>query len=94
MGRQETNLKKLQKRLGYEFKDLSLLRLALTHRSLAGGPRENNERLEFLGDAVLQLTVSTHLYVKHPQLPEGCWLKSDRSWCGNLPLLRQPERST
>lgn len=75
MGRQETNLKILQERLGYEFKDLSLLRLALTHRSLAGGPRENNERLEFLGDAVLQLTVSTHLYVKHPQLPEGVLAK-------------------
>ncbi len=75
MGRKRTNLKELQERLGYEFKDLSLLQLALTHRSLAGGPKENNERLEFLGDAVLQLTVSTHLYVKHPQLPEGALAK-------------------
>lgn len=75
MGRKKTSLQELQARLGYQFKDLSLLQLALTHRSLARGPMENNERLEFLGDAVLQLTVSTHLYVKHPKLPEGVLAK-------------------
>lgn len=76
MGRRESDLQALQAKLGYEFNDLSLLELALTHRSLASNPKENNERLEFLGDAVLQLTVSTHLYLKHPKLPEGVLAKT------------------
>ncbi len=65
------DLRALQKNLGYEFKDLQRLKLALTHRSLGHQPQNNNERLEFLGDAVLQLTVSTHLFEKYPKLPEG-----------------------
>jgi len=71
MGRKTANLEALQAKIGYQFGDQSLLKLALTHRSLAGGPQENNERLEFLGDAVLQLTVSKYLYEKYPRLPEG-----------------------
>ncbi|OZM74085.1 ribonuclease III [Amycolatopsis antarctica] len=58
--------------LGVEF-DAELLTLALTHRSYAyenGGLRPN-ERLEFLGDAVLGLVVTDHLYNEHPDLPEG-----------------------
>lgn len=61
----------VQKKLGYTFEDTHLLQLALTHRSLAHEPERNNERLEFLGDAVLQLTVSTYLYHKFPGMPEG-----------------------
>lgn len=61
----------VQEKLGYEFNDPRLLELALTHRSIAREPRFNNERLEFLGDAVLQLTVSTHLYRRFPDMPEG-----------------------
>ncbi|NLM40742.1 MAG: ribonuclease III [Firmicutes bacterium] len=61
----------VQEKLGYAFQDPSLLELALTHRSVAHDPRSNNERLEFLGDAVLQLTVSTYLYRKFPDMPEG-----------------------
>ncbi|HBN95626.1 MAG TPA: ribonuclease III, partial [Firmicutes bacterium] len=61
----------LQENLGYSFQDLQYLKLALTHRSLGHQPQSNNERLEFLGDAVLQLTVSAYLYQKYPQLPEG-----------------------
>jgi ribonuclease III len=50
-----------------------LLTLALTHRSYAyeNGGLPPNERLEFLGDAVLGLVVTDHLYRKHPELPEG-----------------------
>lgn len=62
----------LENALGYKFQRMELLEQALTHRSHAastGSP--NNERLEFLGDAVLQLVVSTHLYKKFPHLPEG-----------------------
>jgi len=54
--------------LGYEPRDLGLFRAALTHRS-APGP--NNERLEFLGDAVLNLIVAHHLYSAFPQAAEG-----------------------
>ena len=56
--------------LGYRFRDPSLLRQALTHPSRAMG-REDNQRLEFLGDAVLQLIMSEQLYRTHPQDQEG-----------------------
>ena len=58
----------LQRKIGYTFNDVGLLTLALTHRSFSG---RNNERLEFLGDAVLELAVSKFLYRKYPQVPEG-----------------------
>jgi len=54
--------------LGYEPREPALFRAALTHRS-ATGP--NNERLEFLGDAVLNLVVAHHLYVAFPDATEG-----------------------
>lgn len=54
--------------LGYRFQDEGLLGLALTHRSAAGG---NNERLEFLGDAVLGLVMSEALYASRPEADEG-----------------------
>ena len=64
-----------QKTIGAEFNDLELLRQAFTHRSYLNEHRGevagHNERLEFLGDAVLEL-ISTHfLYDKYPQKPEG-----------------------
>ena len=54
--------------LGYNFKDSSLLELALTHRSFSA---DNNERLEFLGDAVLDLVLSDLLFQKYPSVDEG-----------------------
>ncbi len=54
--------------LGYRFEDESLLELALTHRSAGGG---SNERLEFLGDAVLGLVTAEALYAAHPGADEG-----------------------
>jgi ribonuclease-3 len=63
-----------QNRLGYPFRDASLLRLALTHPSVAhehGGPLLHNQRLEFLGDAVLQLILTRELYDKFPAVGEG-----------------------
>ena len=59
--------------LGYEFTDTSLLEKALTHRSwTAENPNgEHNERMEFLGDAVLQLSVTQYLYENFPELSEG-----------------------
>lgn len=61
----------LQAALGYHFQNVSLLQLALTHKSSAHNPSGNNERLEFLGDAVLQLVVSDHLFQQYPGLREG-----------------------
>ena len=64
----------LQEQLGYTFCDLGLLDCALTHTSYAyetTGPRESYERLEFLGDAVLDLIVSDYLYATYPTLSEG-----------------------
>ena len=55
-------------RLGYRFADPALLRTALTHRSF-GTP--NNERLEFLGDGILDFVIASLLYQRFPELPEG-----------------------
>ena len=65
----------LQQKCGYRFQNLSLLKLALTHSSYANEVRndnkENNERIEFLGDAVLEVVVSEYLYTNYPSMPEG-----------------------
>lgn len=64
---------KLEKSIGYEFKDKNLLDLALTHSSFAnelGDQTKCNERLEFLGDSVLSIIVSDYLY-NHFETPEG-----------------------
>lgn len=65
----------LEEVLGYRFENPELLEQALTHSSYAneklGGALECNERLEFLGDAVLGMVVADHLYREHPDLPEG-----------------------
>ena len=58
----------VHERLGYEPRDLALFRTALTHRSAAGA---NNERLEFLGDAVLNLLIAQRLYEAYPRAAEG-----------------------
>ena len=65
------NLSQLEQRLQYRFKNSSLLELALTHKSFKGQQKGNNERLEFLGDAVLQIIVSEYLYKQYPNMPEG-----------------------
>jgi ribonuclease III len=64
----DASLAALQKRLGHHFADLALLNRALTHRS-AGA--EHNERLEFLGDAVLQTSISALLYARFAGSDEG-----------------------
>lgn len=68
MDRPDWPLAWVRAQLGYEPRDPALFRAALTHRS-APGP--NNERLEFLGDAVLNLVVAHHLYATFPQASEG-----------------------
>ncbi len=64
-----------EKNLGYTFRDKSLLRNALTHSSYANEHKKegmgSNERLEFLGDAILGLVVAEHLFRTYPGRPEG-----------------------
>lgn len=61
-------LQKIASRIGHDFSDPALLRTALTHRSY-GTP--NNERLEFLGDGILDCVIAAQLYHRFPDLPEG-----------------------
>ena len=74
-------LERLQQLLGYQFRDAALLDLALTHSSVAyeeqtkQNPREDNEQLEFLGDAVLGLVVTEHLFRTYPEFSEGAWTR-------------------
>ena len=65
---QQQSLEALQERLGYRFRQPALLQQALTHRSFSA---DHNERLEFLGDSVLNLAVAHLLYEKLDELPEG-----------------------
>jgi ribonuclease-3 len=69
------NFDKCEKTLGIVFKNKELLQTAFTHRSYLNENRKNrlehNERMEFLGDAVLELIVTEYLYAKYPNKPEG-----------------------
>ncbi len=73
----KTNPALLEERIGYRFNDKELLHSALTHSSYVKGDHRNdpnsvdNERLEFLGDAVLELAVSELIYRAYPRLSEG-----------------------
>jgi len=59
---------KLQKKISYQFKNIDLLKQALTHRSVG---KNNNERLEFLGDSILGCIISRELYHRFPLIDEG-----------------------
>ena len=65
----------LEQKIGYRFRNKKLLHQALTHSSYANEKKLRklgcNERLEFLGDAVLELISSDVLYARFPQIPEG-----------------------
>ena len=63
-----TNYLDLQEQLGYEFQDVGLLLQAVTHRSYA---KNNNERLEFVGDGILDCVIAINLYQLYPDMPEG-----------------------
>lgn len=72
---EEYTIEELEKRIGYQFQDKRLLKQALTHSSYANEQKINKlkdyERLEFLGDAVLELVSSDFLFHENPQMPEG-----------------------
>ena len=71
----QPDFKKFEEKMGVTFKDPSLLKRACTHRSYLnenkGAGLEHNERLEFLGDAVLELVVTSYLFKKFPDRNEG-----------------------
>ncbi|MCH5341819.1 MAG: ribonuclease III [Acetatifactor sp.] len=73
--REGYTLRTLEERIGYEFRDETLLKQALTHSSFTNEQKinkaKNYERLEFLGDAVLELVSSEFLFREHPEVPEG-----------------------
>ncbi len=70
-----SRFRELEEKIGYHFQDQGLLRHAMCHSSYANernmGRLKSNERLEFLGDAVLELITSEFLYESFPQMPEG-----------------------
>ena len=93
------NLEEFERKIAYTFSDKNLLILALTHSSYANetkkGSHENNERLEFLGDAVLDMVVSEYMYRHFPKMPEGKAARGgglrrllggafQKAWCGTL----------
>lgn len=75
MARYNKDLAGFQETIGYSFKDTVLLKKALTHSSYANEVKiegiKDNERLEFLGDAVLELTSSDYIYRNNPDMNEG-----------------------
>lgn len=80
--------------LAYSFRDQGLLRLALTHRSVSADDpaRNDNERLEFLGDAVLQLVITDLLFGNYPHLAEGQMAKV-RAAVVSRPMLAEIARA-
>jgi len=87
-----SDLEKLQERLGYRFRNIELLRLAVTHPSVAHeqGPNiEHNQRLEFLGDSVLGLVLTRELYLKFPGLSEGPLTKARAQMVNRKALAEQ-----
>ncbi len=69
------DIEKFEQMVGLKFKNKELLKRALTHRSFLNENKQddlkNNERLEFLGDAVLELVISEYLFHEYPDRPEG-----------------------
>ena len=91
-----STLRDLEKRLTYRFRDISILETALTHRSFANeNPQlaiSDNERLEFLGDAVLGLCVSDLLIKKYTDLSEGTLSKIRAAIVNEKPLAELAQR--
>ncbi len=88
-------INELQNRLGYTFRDTALLELALTHPSVTheqAASVQTNQRLEFLGDAVLQLVLTHSLYEKFPEFDEGPLTKARAKLVNRRALAEQGRR--
>lgn len=80
----KNQIREIQKKLNYRFKNSDLLELALTHPSFVQGTEQNdqhNQRLEFLGDAVLDMVVAVELYKAYPDKREGFLTKARSTIC-------------
>ncbi len=90
------DLESLQSRLGYTFRDVSLLRVALTHPSVAheqgSAAVQHNQRLEFLGDSVLGLVLTRELYEKFTSVGEGALTKARAQMVNRKTLAEQGRR--
>jgi ribonuclease-3 len=89
------DLNSLQDRIGYTFRDITLLRLALTHPSIAHEQEsvvQHNQRLEFLGDAVLGLILTRELYERFPDFGEGPLTKARAELVNQRSLAEQSRR--
>lgn len=91
------NTDQLEETLDYRFKDRNLLILALTHPSIAheagvGHLQQHNQRLEFLGDAVLQLVVTSELYSRFPSYGEGPLTQARAQMVNRLALAAHARR--
>ena len=85
----QENIQSLEQLLGRTFNDHELLKRAMRHASIADTRAESNERLEFLGDAVLGMVVCEHLYQTFPEMLEGDMTKIksvavSRKICANI----------
>ena len=90
-----TDFEKLQIDLGYTFQNVGLLRLALTHPSIGhelGPAVETNQRLEFLGDSVLGLVLTTELYERFSKFSEGPLTKARAQMVNSRALGHQAKR--
>ena len=79
-------LRALAKELGHEFTDLEHLDRALTHASTGNEGKRNYERLEFLGDAILNFAVADALFQKEPEIPEGQLTETRSHYVSRKPL--------
>lgn len=89
------DLAQLQEKLGYQFKQLEFLQLALTHPSVAhesAGSAQHNQRLEFLGDAVLGLVITNELFQKFRAFGEGPLTKARAQLVNRRTLANQARR--
>ena len=88
----EETLNECQKTLDYEFKDRELLNLSLTHASCKTDETPSNERLEYLGDAVLGSVISEYLFHEYPDLTEGEMTQIKSSVVSKPALAAESER--
>lgn len=92
----ENRIEEIQRKIGYRFNNMSLLKMAMTHSSYANDNRikktNSNERLEFLGDAVLELISSETLFMRYPDKPEGELTKLRASLVSEVPLAAVAKR--
>ena len=92
MTREEFPIAEAERRVGYTFKDKELLLTAFTHKSYTGKTGADNDRMEFLGDAVLELAVTENLYHGKIALEAGDMTKKRQKFVSREPLERAADK--